>query len=249
MGRELQDLRSREEFPCKFTEDLNKTVVANFLPYAKSEGTWGRKGSWLQKFFAFAQKICRHSGRRRSDDDCLRSNVMCRHFITHVAEQRGGVTRPRSARMVLSAARAKLGAPSLSEDPTISAVVNATEAASPRTKKQSPGLTNTMVKCVRRGWGKSGKWFNNQIALIMALGFVSLMRLGEMCKLHFHGVRVVFYDGSEALLQTFKRLPAGRSIKGVLFHLPWRKNHTHVDCWVPVACAVTIDLLLHHLKL
>ena len=79
--------------------------------------------------------------------------------------------------MVLSAARARLGAPSLSDDPVISAVVNGTEAANPRTKKQSPGLTDVMVKCVRRGWGKSSKWYRNQIALIMALGFVSLMRL------------------------------------------------------------------------
>lgn len=249
LHRELQGLCDREEFPCSLTEGLNKSVVTDFLPHAKSEGTWARKGSWLGKFFKFARDVCRKSAQLRSDDECLRSNVMCRHFITHVAGQQRGVTRPRSARMVLSAARAKLGAPSLSDDPMISAVVDGTEASNPRTKKQSPGLTDTMVKCVRQGWGKSRKWHRNQIALIMALGFVSLMRLGEIRKLHYEGVRVVFDDGSECLLRDLKELPRNDSIKGALFHLPWRKNHKYLDCWVPVACAITIDLLFHHLQL
>lgn len=52
--RELEGLHAHEEFPCKFTEDLNKSVTNDFLPFARSEGTWARKGSWLKKFAVFA---------------------------------------------------------------------------------------------------------------------------------------------------------------------------------------------------
>ena len=152
---ELMSLRQQEEFPCKLTEELNKSVANDFMPFARSEGTWARKGSWLKKFFDFAHRVCRESGKSRTDNECLRSNVMCRHFITFVAGQNKGVSRPRSARMVLSAAREKLGAPSLKDDSVISAVVSGVEAANPCTKKQSAGLTATMVKCVAKSWGRS----------------------------------------------------------------------------------------------
>ena len=249
LQRELEGLHAQEEFPCKFTEGLNKSVANDFLPFARSGGTWARKGSWLQKFFNFANKVCRASGKVRSEDECLRSNVMCRHFITFVAGEGKGVTRPRSARAVLSAARQKLGAPPLKDDPTISAVVDGAEAANPRTKKQSAGLTATMVKMVANGWGASSSWFFLQVALIVTLGFVSLMRLGEIRKIHFDGVRVVFNDGSESLVAALQAWPAVEDIKGLMFHLPWRKNHKQLDCWVPVACPVTIKLFLRHVRL
>jgi len=247
--RELDGLHAREEFPCKLTEGLNKSVANDFLPFARSGGTWARKGSWLKKFFAFAKNVCRESGKVRTEGECLRSNVMCRHFITFVAGEKKGVTRPRSARMVLSAARIKLGAPSLKDDPVISAVVDGAEAANPRTKKQSAGLTATMVKMIARGWGASSSWFFLQVALIISLGFVSLMRLGEIRKIYVDGVRVVFNDGSESLLGQLQAWPAVDDIKGLLFHLPWRKNHKQLDCWVPVACPVTIKLFLRHFRL
>ena len=249
LQRELKELQAQEEFPCKLTEGLNKSVANDFLPFARSGGTWARKGSWLQKFFAFANKVCRESGKVRTEDECLRSKVMCRHFITFVAGEGKGVTRARSARAVLSAARQKLGVPPLSDDPTISAVVDGAEAANPRTKKQSAGLTATMVKMVANGWGASSSWFALQVALIVTLGFVSLMRLGEIRKIYFDGVRVVFNDGSESLVAELQSWPAVEEIKGLLFHLPWRKNHKHLDCWVPVACPLTIKLFLRHVRL
>ena len=249
LQRELQELKEHEEFPCKFTADLNNAVASNFLPFARSEGTWARKGAWLSKFFSFAKKVCRESGKVRTEEECLRSNVMCRHFVTFVASEDKGVTRPRSARTVLSAARIKRGMPSLKDDPVISAVVDGAEASNPRTRKQSAGVTATMVKLIARGWGASSSWFLLQIALIVTLGFVSLMRLGEIRTLHLDGVRVVFNDGSESLIKGLDVWPAVEDIKGLLFHLPWRKNHKHLDCWVPVACPVTIKLFLRHLRL
>ena len=82
----------------------------------------------------------------------------------------------------------------------------------------------------------------------MALGFVSIMRLGEMCKLRRAGIRVVYQDGSECALQDLAILPDPQRVKGLLLHVPWRKNHVSQDCWVPVACKVTIRLIIEQAR-
>ena len=211
-------------------------------------GTYSRLGSWMQKFFAFAATICRKSGRYKSRQQCLASTVMCRHFIAHVAKEDTGVTRPRSARAALSKQRLSRGLSSLNVCPSISSIVDAAEAAQPRTKKQSAGLTATMVRCVRRRWGVSVLWWERQVATIMVLGFVSIMRLGEICSLRLEGVRATFLDGRERELITMKPLPAPGQLRGLLVHLPWRKNHRAQDCWVPVACADAVALLLRQVQ-
>ena len=187
------------------------------------------------------------SGMHRTSDQCLASSVMCRHFIASIANE-GGVTRPRSARAALSKYRQKRGWTSLNGDGAISAIVDGHEAANPRTKRQSAGFSSLMVKRVVRIWGRSALWWQRQVATIMALGFVSIMRLGEMCSIQRSGVRIVFRDGSEADVQELHKLPALRRLKGMLFHLPWRKNHVAKDCWVPVACTITMQLVLRQVS-
>ena len=246
--RELKDLQRQEEFPCEETDKLNAAVVFDFMPHARSKHTWAKKASWIGKFLSFAERICAQSGVHRTHDQCLQSNVMCRHFISHVASEGKGHTRPRAARMVLSAERQKRGWPSLSEDATISVILDGVEASQPYTKKQSAGITRVMVGLVVAGHGKSKSWWRRQTALLVSMGFVSLMRSDELCTIKRAGVRFVFKDGSEALAVEMKDLPLLSQLKGVLLHLPWRKNHKHLDCWIPVACAETLKLLLMHLS-
>ena len=244
---ELAEMQQREEFPCAVTTKLNKAIVQDFMPHARGRQTWAKKASWMRKFHVFSQQICDKSGVRRSAEQCLRSEVMCRHFIAHVATENKGPTRPRSARMVLSAERAKRGWTSLSENPTISAIVEGAEAAQPLTKKQSAGITRTMVKLIVDKYGKAVSWWKRQTALMIALGFLSLMRSGKLCTIKRSGVRFVFVDGSESLAMKLKHMPKPTTLKGVLLHLPWRKNHRDMDCWVPVSCVHTLTMLLQHI--
>ena len=162
----------------------------------------------------------------------------------HVANEERGVSRPRSARTVLSAERVKRKLDSLSLDPDISMVVRGAEAAKPYTKKQSAGLTIAMVIYIARKWGSSRSWWKRQMAALIVLGFVSLMRMGELCALKTSDVMVVYADGSEVELQDLQKVPKAAEVAGLLLHLPWRKNHATQDCWVPVACKATIALLL-----
>ena len=74
------------------------------------------------------------------------------------------------------------------------------------------------------------------------------MRLGEICTIRRSGIRVVYADGSEGDLECLQELPRLGVVAGLLFHLPWRKNHVARDCWVPVACKTTIKLVLRQVK-
>ena len=244
LQQERRRLAAQEEFPCKTTRQLNDKVVFEYMPSARSEGAWSRQGSWMAKFAVFARGICKESGIARTLNKCAASNTMCRHFIASVAKEGGGVTRPRSARAALSKYRQQRGLVSLTGDEAIAAIVRGSESQQPATKKQAAGFTDTMVRLVVRRWGSSKSWWQRQIATIMSLGFVSIMRLGEMCKLRRAGIRVVYHDGSECALQDLVILPTPSRVKGLLLHVPWRKNHVSQDCWVPVACKVTIRLII-----
>ena len=248
LQQERRRLQQQEQFPCALTKALNDEVAFRFMPSSRSAGTWSRLGSWMQKFRVFADEVCRLSGKVRTLDQNAASSVMCRHFIAKIAGESTGVTRPRSARAALTKYRIKRGWGSLSRDDAISAIVAGTEAEQPRTKKQSAGFSLLVVQSVVKGWGESSSWWERQVATIMSLGFVSLMRLGEICRLRRSGVRVVFADGSECDLLTLRKLPDVRRIKGLLFHLPWRKNHADQDCWVPVACKVTMRLVFNQVR-
>ena len=62
------------------------------------------------------------------------------------------------------------------------------------------------------------------------------MRLGEIISLRKDGIKLVFKDGSESTLTDLEKMPRLNKVQGLLFHLPWRKNHVAQDCWIPVAC-------------
>ena len=219
-----------------------------YMRNSRSAGRWTRLNSWMRKFFKFAEKICRSSGKYKTRTQCITSNVMCRHFIGHIAGEDKGFSRARSARAALSSYRTRRGWKSLTDDPAIKAIVDGVESANPRTKRQSAGLTAEMVRYIVEKWGASKSWWHRQIATMICLGFVSIMRLGEIRGLQRKGVRLCFPDGSECNLHELDRVPDASKVAGVLLHLPWRKNHVSRDCWVPVACKTTIRLLLSQVR-
>ena len=126
-------------------------------------------------------------------------------------------------------------------------MVHGHEAARPATKRQAAGLTSTMLRYVSNAWGRSPSWFKRQCSTIFELGFVSLMRLGEIVTVKRAGVVLVFNDGSEIKVADLKNMPSLHKVSGMLFHLPWRKNHVTQDCWIPVACSQVISSVLKHI--
>ena len=233
---ERHRLRQQEEFPCDATRALNDVAVYRIMSSSKSSALWSKTLSWVDKFLSFARDLSKQAGKRYSDEQLIASNNMCRHFITHVSAHSDARTRPRSARTALSAYRQRLGFKTLTNDEAISDVVKGHESARPATKRQAAGLNSAMLHYISKVWGSSSEWWKRQCATIYALGFVSLMRLGEIISLKKDGIKVVFKDGSEITLTDLKKMPRLDKVEGLLFHLPWRKNHVAQDCWIPVAC-------------
>jgi len=130
-------------------------------------------------------------------------------------------TRPRSARAALSSYRQRLGFKSLTGDEAIADVVHGHEAARPATKRQAAGLTSTMLRYVSDTWGRSPSWFERQCSTIFELGFVSLMRLGEIITVRRAGIVIVFTDGSEVRVADLKKMPGACSqvISSILKHI------------------------------
>ena len=233
---ERRRLQQQEEFPCAASTKLNDTAVFHIMPSAKSGPLWTKTLSWISKFLPFARKLSAQAGKVRSDRQLLASNNMCRHFITHVSGENNARTRPRSARAALSSYRQRLGFTSLTGDDAIADIVRGHEAARPVTRRQAAGLTASMLRFISMKWGRAPAWWKRQCSTAIELGFVSLMRLGEIISLRRDGIRVVFKDGSEVKLVDLRVMPSLAKLTGLLFHLPWRKNHVDQDCWIPVAC-------------
>ena len=233
---ERHRLQQQEEFPCDATRSLNDAAVYHIMSSAKSGALWSKTLSWIDKFLTFARSLSKQAGKRYTDQQLIASNNMCRHFITHISEHTDARTRPRSARTALSAYRQRLGFKSLIHDEAIADVVKGHESARPATKRQAAGLNSEMLGYISKVWGNSSEWWKRQCATMFELGFVSLMRLGEIISLRRDGIKLVFKDGSETTLTDLKKMPSPDKVDGLLFHLPWRKNHVAQDCWIPVAC-------------
>ena len=98
-------------------------------------------------------------------------------------------------------------------------------------------------------WGCSRDWWQVQSALLIALGFVCILRLGEARALKIRDILVVFHDGREVAMEDLSTLPRQGKIRGLFIHLRWRKEQQSHDTWVPVTCRTVIRLLLRHMAL
>ena len=109
-------------------------------------------------------------------------------FIGSLVVRKVGFSVPRSARRFLSASRIRLGMPSLNEIKALSEIIAGHERSTPRHVKQAEGLEVDDVVRIAETYGASKNWWLIQIALIIAVIFVAIMRLGEVRPLKMEGV-------------------------------------------------------------
>ena len=210
--------------------------------------SWAKDGTWLAKFIVFAKRMCRLEGKRFNVLFCRSSTSLCRQFLTKVANERLGFTRPRSARTALSRERGKRKLPSLSLDFGVSKLVEAVEAAQPRTVIKSEGLDVAQVVRIADAWQNNVDWWLHQVTTMINVGFLCIFRLSELRRIRECGVRVVFKNGHEVNAPDVTLPVAPNTVKSILIHVPWRKNHQKSDCWVVLACSRTMDMMLQQLS-
>ena len=126
---------------------------------------------------------------------CLADNTLCYLFLVEVANKDKGSTRPTAARRALNRQRTTRDLPSLNDDVRISALIKVVRNARPQLRRQMESLDISDVKAVSDSWGRSAVWWKLMMALMINVGFLTVMRCGELVRLLRLGVILVLHSG------------------------------------------------------
>ena len=225
---------------------LLRAACDKWLVHARCKGAWKRTQRWLSEFETFAREMCVDSRRRYDWDACLRSNMLCYLFLVRVANEDRGSTRPVAARRALNRHRKQSALSSLCDDPRISDLIAGVRNARPCLKRQMESLDVNDVAAIFDVWSTSKCWWQRMLAVMVAVGFLTLMRCGEMVQLLRQGVVVVLKSGREVNLRSCKVLPDASQWEGMLLLVVWRKSRQAANAWLPVSCRRTIELMMRH---
>ena len=119
----------------------------------------------------------------------------------------------------------------------------------PRTVVQALSLLVDDVQRIASQWGGSNDWWKVNVATLIAVGFICILRGIEVRRIKIEGIRLVLKNGGEVSAEDVPVLPRLQSIEGAFVHLVWRKSQQAHDVWVPLACRSTLGLLLKQLRM
>lgn len=107
-------------------------------------------------------------------------NELCCLFLTEVAEQMKGISRVTAARRALSGQRMREGSTSLNGDDDISLLIDGVRRSQPKTKHQVESLDVNDVAAIASALSKSPRWQDRMLGVIIAAGFLTIMRYAEL---------------------------------------------------------------------
>ena len=224
-----------------FQEGADRWIV-----FSRCTGAWQRTLRWITEYNEFSRKMCADSRVSFSWHHCLADNTLCYLFLVEVANLDRGSTRPIAARRALNRQRTTRDLPSLNDDIRISALIKGVRNARPRLRRQMESLDISDVKAVSDSWGRSAVWWKLMMALMINVGFLTVMRCGELVRLLRLGVILVLHSGRELNLKRTTSLPSARECAGMLVLLTWRKSKQAANAWLPVSCPRTVALMVAH---
>lgn len=234
---------------------IRNQVARKVLPLAAHTWFWQRAMRWIKDFGNFAVSMLDdevasgtipHAG-DSSIRTLLGDGEMLESFIASLTLKDVGFSVPRAARRFLSAARMRLGFQSLNLNKALSEIIRGFERSTPRTVIQAEALEVYDVERIAATYGCSSCWWRIQVACMVTLCFVAILRLGELVALEMADVIIVFKNGKEVKASELTRVPRLSEVRGVFLHLRWRKANQCHSVHVPVACKTAITLLLRHI--
>lgn len=231
---------------CARSRYLSRVRINKWSKFARHHKSWGLALRWLKEFAGFARAMCSANHVRYDAVKMRADNQLCCLFLTEVAEQMAGISRVIAARRGLSGQRLREGSTSLNGDHDISLLIDGVRRSQPKTKHQVESLDVNDVAAIASVLSKSLRWQDRQLGVLIAAGFLTIMRYAELQRVRRDGVRVVFKSGREVTMSSLSTLPSARQLRGVLIHLSWRKSNQDTDAWIPMSCQTTIQRLLEH---
>ena len=255
-GESRSDKRARATFLLDSTEDspwkcararyLRSTRVNKWSKHARHSKSWGRALRWLREFQGFAKAMCSSNNVNYDFGRCLRDDRLCCLFLTDVAEEMKGISRVIAARRALNTRRLRMHSPSLNNDHDITLLVDGIRRSQPKTRHQVESLDVNDVSLISTTLSTSARWQDRQLGVMIATGFLTIVRYGELQRVTRDGVRLIYKSGAEVVLSSAATLPDTDNLRGILIHLHFRKSNQDSDSWIPMSCRVTIERLLRH---
>jgi len=220
--------------------------VSKWSKHARHHKSWGRALKWLLEFGNFARAMCSANDIRYYPKQSRADDELCCLFLTEVADKMAGVSRVTAARRALSGQRLRDGGSSLNSVHDITLLVDGVRNAQPKTKFQVESLDVNDVVTIAVALDQHASWHERQLGLLISVGFLTILRYGELQRVRRDGVRVVLSSGREVTLSETMTLPAADEVRGILIHVPWRKSKQASDAWIPMSCGATITRLFRH---
>lgn len=231
---------------CARSQHLRGVRIGKWSKFARHHKSWGLALRWLKEFAGFARAMCTANHVRYDAVKMRADNQLCCLFLTEVAEQMKGISRVTAARRALSGQRLREGCTSLNGDHDISLLIDGVRRSQPKTRHQVESLDVNDVASIASELSKSPRWQERQLGVLIAAGFLTIMRYAELQRVRRDGVRLVFKSGREVTLSSLTSLPPASQLSGILIHVSWRKSKQEVDAWIPLSCTLTIQRLLQH---
>ena len=239
--KERDSISKWQSFEAK---SLRRYADRYLYPAVVDPQTISRKNSYCNLFLSFAERFCKDHFMMFKPVGCYADDDLCCLFIKHICKQKGGKTRPASALRALNAKRATINIPPLPVGGEITNLIKAAKRNSPTMVKKSSGISVVYVKRIVNAYAFSMVWFLRMIALMTALGFLCLLRLGEVRSVLLSGVVFVCFDFKQHTSRSREPLPEVSTIRAVQLYLPFRKtSQTHgsfITCSDP-----SVIIMLH----
>lgn len=236
---------------------IRSKVKQEILPLAAHTWYWQRAMRWIKQYGAFAVQVLDDeiesgssvSSKERGIQQLLGDDELLEVFVASLTLSKVGFSVPRAARRFLSAARMRLGHLSLNDNKALTEIIRGHERKTPRTVIQAESLESDDVERIADAYGCSKNWWEVQVAAMITLCFIAILRLGELVVLRLDDVMLVLKNGKEVKVTDLNTIPRTSMVKGMFLHLRWRKAQQSHSVWVPVSCPTAISLLLRHLSL
>ena len=251
----LRLLAPKRKYGGALVSRIRRHVRQKVLPLSAHTWYWQRAMRWIKEFGQFSVRLLKDevdSGREGGRTDLrhlLGDEEMLELFISALTLDEVGFSVPRSARRFLSAARMRLGHRSLNEIKALSDVIRGHERTTPRTVMQAESLESDDVERIADAYGCSKSWWEVQVACMISLCFIAILRLGELVVFNIEDVVLVLKNGDEKKATDLMTVPRKREVKGAFLHVRWRKAGQSHDVWIPVSCPTVMGLLLRQLRL
>ena len=234
---------------------IRANMYAKQIPFAGALQTISRKNSYIRLFYEFAQDMCAAENRPFDKLACLGDDELVEMWISDIVEEDCGATRPGAARTAMNTKRKALFMAPLPKRANVTTLVNAAKNKAPKNVKKSAKFSKARIRQVVDYYKSSAVWYLVMFALATALGFLCVLRLGEVVQLYLRGIKLVRYDGSEVSVKIvsirgmvlWPVLPPVSDVLAVRLYLPFRKTIRANGSWILISDPRVRNMFVRHL--